>query len=130
MSKCPSDDVIVIGIVSPILSCITLMIAARTSSMSITISIETFVKACATNPAKRFGLEGRGKIKEGYFADLVVADMNLEKEVKREEQHTKCGWSPYEGMILKGWPVMTFVNGNLVYDTKKFYENDGEDLFP
>ncbi len=94
------------------------------------ISLETFVKTCSTNPAKRFGLKERGEIKEGSFADIIVVDMNLEKEVKREEQHTKCGWSPYEGMILKGWPVMTFVNGKLVYDAKRFYETEGEDLFP
>ena len=93
------------------------------------ISIETLVKVCSINPAKRFGLDGRGEIEEGNFADIIVVDMKLEKEVKREEQHTKCGWSPYEGMVLRGWPVMTFVNGKLVYDTNKFYENEGKDLF-
>ncbi len=94
------------------------------------ISLETFVKACSTNPAKRFGLKGRGALKEGSFADIMVVDINLKKEVKREEQRTKCGWSPYEGRVLKGWPVMTFVNGKLVYDVNGFYDNKGDDLFP
>ncbi|MCK5332916.1 MAG: dihydroorotase family protein, partial [Candidatus Aenigmarchaeota archaeon] len=94
------------------------------------ITLEAFVKACSTNPAKRFGLKERGELKEENFADIIVVDMNLEKEVKRDEQHTKCGWSPYEGRILKGWPTMTFVNGKLVYDLNKFYENKGENLFP
>ncbi len=93
------------------------------------ITLEAFVKTCSATPAKRFGLKERGEIREGNFADIIVVDMNLEKEVKREEQHTKCGWSPYEGRVLKGWPVMTFVNGKLVYDTKTFYENEGKDLF-
>ena len=93
------------------------------------ISLETFVKACATNPAKLFGLKERGELKEGNFADIIVVDMNLEKKVKREEQHTKCGWSPYEGMVLRGWPIITFVNGTVVYDTNGFYENEGENLF-
>ncbi|MCK5233615.1 MAG: dihydroorotase family protein, partial [Candidatus Aenigmarchaeota archaeon] len=94
------------------------------------ITLEAFVKTCSTNPAKRFGLKERGELKEENFADIIVVDMNLEKEVKRDEQHTKCGWSPYEGRLLKGWPIMTFVNGKLVYDLNKFYENKGENLFP
>jgi len=38
-------------------------------------------------------------------------DMDLEKKVSNEDLLTKCGWSPYNGMMYKGWPIMTFVNG-------------------
>lgn len=93
------------------------------------ITLETLVDTCCTNPAKRFDLKGRGEIKVGNYADLTVIDMNQKKEVKREDQITKCGWSPYEGMILEGWPTKTFVNGKLVYDPGKFYYNEGKDLF-
>ncbi|MFH1432137.1 MAG: dihydroorotase family protein [archaeon] len=93
------------------------------------ITIETFVNACSRNPARRFDLEKRGEIKIGNWADLMVVDMDAKKEVRRTDQITKCGWSPYEGMILKGWPKKTFVNGNLVYDSGRFYHNSGKDLF-
>ena len=63
------------------------------------------------NPATIFGLAGKGFIKEGYDADLVVVDMDFEKPVENRRLYTKCGWSPYAGRVLKGWPVMTFVNG-------------------
>ncbi|MEA3343144.1 MAG: dihydroorotase family protein [archaeon] len=93
------------------------------------LSLETLVKTCCTNPAKRFNLKGRGEIKTGNYADLIAVNMDLRKEVTRQDQVTKCGWSPYEGMSLKGWPIKTFVNGNLVYNFGKLYHNQGKDLF-
>ncbi len=93
------------------------------------LTLETLVKTCCTNPAKRFNLKGRGEIKTGNYADLVAVNMDLRKEVTRQDQVTKCGWSPYEGMSLKGWPIKTFVNGNLVYNFGKLYHNQGKDLF-
>ena len=45
--------------------------------------------------------------------------MPLVKEVKNEELETKCKWSPFNGWKLKGWPVMTIVNGNIVFDGKE-----------
>jgi dihydroorotase len=53
----------------------------------------------------------RGKIKEGYFADLVVFDYEKTFVVKAEDQLSKCGWSPYEGETLKGVIESVFVNG-------------------
>lgn len=58
-----------------------------------------------------YGLE-RGKIKEGYYADLVVFDLAGSFTVKAEDQLSKCGWSPYEGETLKGVIESVFVNGN------------------
>ncbi|MCK5332919.1 MAG: amidohydrolase family protein, partial [Candidatus Aenigmarchaeota archaeon] len=93
------------------------------------ITMQRLFELCCVNPAKIFGIQNKGLIHAGYDADLIIVDMNLEKKVKREEQHTKCGWSPYEGMVLRGWPIITFVNGTVVYDTNGFYENEGENLF-
>ena len=53
----------------------------------------------------------RGKIKEGYAADLVIFDLNKEYTVKAEDLYGKCGWSPYEGETLKGYIEMVLVNG-------------------
>ncbi|MEK7672474.1 MAG: dihydroorotase [Patescibacteria group bacterium] len=79
------------------------------------LTIEEVVRFCCEKPAEIFGLRGKGRIEEGFDADLVVVDMELSREVKRENLFTKCGWSPYEKSVFKGWPVMTFVGGELVF---------------
>ncbi len=79
-------------------------------------SIDDIVLRMAMNPARIFGIKGRGEIKEGYAADLVVADMNAKQKVRNDDIVSKCGWSPYEGMELQGLPTHTIVNGEVVYD--------------
>lgn len=78
------------------------------------LTLERLVEVFAKNPAERFGLERRGEIAEGNRADLVVIDLEKRARIEREDLKTKCGWSPYEGFELKGWPVMTFVGGRQV----------------
>ncbi len=73
------------------------------------------VKLCCEKPAEIFGLKGKGRIEAGFDADIVVVDMDLERKIEKVNLFTKCGWSPYEGMSLKGWPIMTFVGGELVF---------------
>ena len=80
------------------------------------ISLPTIIKLCCENPAKIFGIKNKGILKEGYDADLVIVDLDKRQAVRDEDLLTKCKWSPYEGKILKGWPVMTIVNGNVVYN--------------
>ena len=86
------------------------------------LKIEKVIELCCENPAKIFKLRNKGKLEEGYDADITIVDMGLEKEVKNEELQTKAKWSPLNGWKLKGWPVMTFVNGNLVFDNGKINE--------
>lgn len=62
-------------------------------------------------PAEMFGISGRGFIKEGYFADIVIADPDKEFTVGKDNLKYKCGWSPYEGVRLKGAITEVFVNG-------------------
>ena len=83
------------------------------------VSLGKVVEMMCHNPAKIFNLRGKGFIKEGFDADLTVVDMNFEKEVRNENLFTKCKWSPFNGKILKGWPVMTVVGGNIVFDNGK-----------
>ena len=68
------------------------------------------------NPAKIFGIKNKGIIAAGYDADLTIVDMELEKKVDNNALRTKCGWSPFHGKILKGWPIMTIVGGKVVFD--------------
>ncbi len=54
--------------------------------------------------------------------------MNLEKEVNNDELLTKCKWSPFEGLNLKGWPVTTIVNGNVVFDDGEINNIRGKEV--
>jgi len=76
------------------------------------ISLARLVEVCCRNPAKRFGLP-KGEIAVGLDADLVVVDPDIKKTIAREAVQSKCGWSPYEGLTLRGWPVMAVVRGRL-----------------
>lgn len=82
-------------------------------------TVEEVVRLCCEKPAEIFGIAGKGKLEDGYDADIVVVDMDLEKKIERNDVKDKCGWSPYEGLTLKGWPVMTFLGGELVYKDGK-----------
>ena len=79
------------------------------------ISLEKIVELMCHNPAILYQIKGRGFIREGYFADLVLVDLNHEKEIKNDDMLYKCGWTPYDGMNVKSRVTHTFVNGNLVY---------------
>jgi dihydroorotase len=70
----------------------------------------------STAVAKAYGIPNKGKIAPGYDADLVLVDLDTYRPVKREDLMTKCGWSPFEGWELTGFPVVTIVGGQVVYD--------------
>ncbi|HSK14342.1 MAG TPA: dihydroorotase [Phnomibacter sp.] len=79
------------------------------------ISIEKVVEKMSHAVADCFQIAERGYLREGYFADLAIVDMDHENPVDHSNILYKCGWSPLEGMNL---PLVThtFVSGNLVYD--------------
>ena len=79
------------------------------------IDLSTIMKLCCENPARIFKIKNKGFVKEGYDADLTLIDLDKRQAVRSEDLLTKCKWSPFEGKILKGWPVATIVNGNVVY---------------
>ncbi|MBN2616550.1 MAG: dihydroorotase [Bacteroidales bacterium] len=87
------------------------------------ISIERVVRKMCHNPAKLFQVQDRGYIREGYFADLVLVDLNDPWEVSKENVLYKCGWSPFEGQEFRSAVKKTFVNGSLVYDNGTFDEH-------
>ena len=73
----------------------------------------------STAVAKAYQIPHKGAITPGYDADLVLVDLDTYHSVKREELQTKCGWSPFEGWNLTGWPVVTIVGGQVVYERGK-----------
>ena len=74
------------------------------------------------NPATLYSIEKRGFIREGYFADVTIVDLNASWTVDKNNILSKCGWSPLEGTTFQTKVMQTFVNGNLVYDNGKFTE--------
>ncbi|MCL1473692.1 dihydroorotase [Argonema antarcticum] len=75
----------------------------------------------STAVAKAYNIPKKGAIAPGYDADLVLVDLNNYRPVLREEVLTKCGWSPFEGWSLTGWPQFTIVGGQVVYEKGKLY---------
>lgn len=86
------------------------------------ISLEKIVEKMCHNPAILYKMTKRGFIREGYFADLTLVDLNSKWTVTKDNLLYKCGWSPLEGTTFLTAIKQTFVNGNLVYDNGRFNE--------
>ena len=78
------------------------------------LSLEKLIKLMCENPCRIFGIKNKGFIKEGYDADLTIVDNNKVQTIKNEMIASKCGWTPFNNYKVKGFPVGTIVNGNLV----------------
>ncbi len=87
------------------------------------ISLEMIVERMSHAVAKCFQIKERGFIREGYFADLVLVDMNQSTTVTKENILYKCGWSPLENFTFPATIKNTFVNGHLVYGNSMFNES-------
>lgn len=87
------------------------------------ISLEKIVEKACHAPADCFQVAERGYIREGYFADAVLLDLNQETTVDKANLFYKCGWSPFEGHTFPGRIVSTFVNGQRVYHEGKIRED-------
>lgn len=81
-----------------------------------TISLEKIVQKMSHAVADCFQINERGYIREGYWADLVLVDLNQPQTVHYKDLYYKCGWSPLEGFEFPASVLNTFVNGNLVYN--------------
>ncbi len=79
------------------------------------ISLEKIAEKMSHAVADCFNIKDRGYIREGYFADLVMVDLNLPYTVNKENILYKCGWSPLEGFSFPATVTHTFVNGKMVY---------------
>ena len=86
-------------------------------------SLEEVVTKMCHNPAILFNIEKRGFVEEGYYADLVLVDLNRPWEVSRQNVLYKCGWSPFEGQTFDCYVTHTFVSGHLAWENGTFHEN-------
>ncbi len=83
-------------------------------------TIEQVVRWMCDGPAHVWDIVNKGRIAVGYDADLVLVDLEKTATVRNEDQQTKCGWSPWHGTALTGWPATTWVMGRKVYDRGQF----------
>lgn len=86
------------------------------------ISLEKIVEKTAHNTAICFQVADRGYIREGYWADLVLVDLNKPYTVAKENILSKCGWSPFEGHTFKSSIVQTLVSGEVVFENSLIVE--------
>ncbi|MBU46939.1 MAG: dihydroorotase [Flavobacteriales bacterium] len=87
------------------------------------MNIEKVVEKMCHNPAICFKIEKRGFIREGYFADLVLVDLNNRWQVKKDNILYKCGWSPFEGETFNTKITHTLINGHIAYEHGNFNES-------
>ncbi|MDD5086903.1 MAG: dihydroorotate dehydrogenase electron transfer subunit [Candidatus Nanoarchaeia archaeon] len=92
------------------------------------LSLSKLVKLTVENPVKMFNIKNKGRIKQGFDADLTIVDMNKEKTVKNEELFTKCKWSAWNEKKFKGWPLVTIVNGNIVFENQRVNDIKGREI--
>lgn len=93
------------------------------------ISLKKIVQKMMHNPAILFNIKERGYIREGYFADLTLVDLNHAWTVDKSNILYHCGWSPFEGHVFKSKVLHTFVNGHHIFDDGKILDlNAGERL--
>jgi dihydroorotase len=83
------------------------------------LSLERLVQLTSYNPANIFGIQNKGQISVGYDADIVLVDLNKKWVIDKNWLASKCGWSPFEGMEIKGYPKTTIIAGRVV-------ANDGQ----
>lgn len=78
------------------------------------LNLERFIDLTSAGPQRLFSMGGKGRLAVGYDADLTIVDMQAKRTITNEQQESLCGWTPFDGMEVTAWPVMTLVRGNLV----------------
>ena len=87
------------------------------------ISLERMVEKMCHNPSILFDIEKRGYLREGYFADIAIVDLDNPLKISSENILYKCGWSPFEETTFRSKVTHTFVNGHLAYENGKLSDH-------
>ncbi len=91
------------------------------------LSLKQFVQMTTENPRRIFGTKNKGRIAVGFDADFTVIDLKRTEEIKTSWLQSKVGWSPFTGMRLQGWPLMTILNGQVcMRDAEICIPNSGQ----
>jgi dihydroorotase len=75
------------------------------------LTLERLVDLTSHGPQRIFGLADKGRIAEGYDADLTVVDLAARRTLRHADMATRSGWTPFDGLEVSGWPVATIIRG-------------------
>ena len=78
------------------------------------LTLERFVDMTSAGPMRLFGIAGKGRIAAGYDADFTIIDLKRQAKISDQWIRSKCGWTPYDGVSVTGWPMGTIVRGHRV----------------
>jgi dihydroorotase len=78
------------------------------------LSLQRLADLTSAGPARVYGIAGKGRIALGYDADLTLVDLKAERTISNADTASRCGWTPYDGWKVKGWPAATVVRGQIV----------------
>jgi dihydroorotase len=78
------------------------------------LTLERFVDLTSTGPARVFGIAARGRLALGYDASITIVDLKHRRMITNSWIASRCGWTPFDGMKVTGWPIMTIVGGRVV----------------
>jgi dihydroorotase len=84
--------------------------------------VEDVVRWMTAAPARCYRIAGKGRLEVGFDGDLCLVDLALEQRIEDRGVRSKCGWNPFQGLLLRGWPVATFVLGRAVYRDGRILE--------
>ncbi len=91
------------------------------------LTLERFVDLTSAGANRVFGVAGKGRLAEGYDADLTIVDLKARRTLRHEDMATRSGWTPFDGFEAKGWPVATIIRGRVVMrDDEVVVEGAGE----
>jgi dihydropyrimidinase len=89
------------------------------------LSLNQWVDLCCTTPARLVGFTKKGHIGIGYDADLLIFDPDKQKTLSTNTLHEQVDWTPYEGLMLQGWPSMTMSRGRVLVENDEFLGQPG-----
>ena len=78
------------------------------------LTLERFIDLTSAGPQRIFGIAAKGRIARGYDADFTIVDLGLTRTIENKWIASTCGWTPFDGMKTKGWPVATILRGHFV----------------
>jgi dihydroorotase len=78
------------------------------------LSLERFVDLTSAGAARIYNMKGKGRIAVGFDADFTVVDLKAQRKITNQWIVSKCGWTPFDGMKVTGWPVSTIIRGRVV----------------
>lgn len=92
-------------------------------------AMRRWVDLCATTPADLFGFSRKGRLQIGHDADIVIFDPHKEVEITPQSLHETAGWTPYEGLRVQGWPVVTISRGEVIVRNGEWLGQPGQGRF-